>query len=283
MQNPSIASRREFLKCSALSAAACLLPEIADAAPARSGLGSSKKGLCMVAKSDGVWLDRAKKANAAWFYSWGSNKPANTPANLNFVPMIWGYWGNKSSILKAGAAAKTAGCKELLGFNEPDEKKQANMSVEKALEAWPTLMETGLRLGSPGCVHPDGPWMQRFMEEVRKRRLQVDFVCVHSYGGTDANAFMDRLERVAKQFRKPLWITEFACGDWQAKSPQQNRHKPEQVLKFMESVIPRLEKARFIERYAWYPAPTTSNPLGTSALFQPDGSLTRLGSLYASF
>lgn len=283
MQNPLLANRRLFLKSTLWSAAACLFSEHSQAAPTQKGLGSSKKGLCMVAKNDGVWLDRCQKVHASWYYTWGSSRPANSPETLKFTPMIWGYWGNKESILKTGAAAKAAGCRELLGFNEPDEKKQSNLSVEKALEAWPTLMKTGLRLGSPGCVHPDGAWMKQFMEEARKRRLQVDFVCVHSYGGTDANAFMNRLEQVAKQFRKPLWITEFACGDWQAKTPQQNRHRPDQVLKFMESVIPRLEKARFIERYAWYSAPTTSNALGTSALFEPDGSLTKLGSLYASF
>lgn len=283
MQNPFLSDRRHFLKQTAFSTAAMLLPQFLQAAPSRRGLGSSKKGICIVAKDDGVWLERSQAVNASWFYSWGAKLPANTPANLKFVPMIWGYWGNQASIRSAAAAAKAAGCRELLGFNEPDGKDQANLSVEKALAAWPILMESGLRLGSPGCVHPDGPWMNRFMEEVRKQRLRVDFICVHSYGGTDANAFMDRLERVAKQFRRPLWITEFACGDWQAKSPQQNRHKPEQVLKFMEQVIPRLEKARFVERYAWYPAPTTSPALGTSALFQPDGSLTRLGTLYASF
>lgn len=245
--------------------------------------GSKKKGLCMVARGDGVWLDRVQRVNASWFYTWGGNRPGNTPKGLDFVPMIWGYWGDKESIAKVGAAAKAAGSRDLLGFNEPDEKKQANMPVEKALEAWPELMKTGLRLGSPGCVHPDGPWMNSFMEQVKKRKLRVDFICVHSYGDTNVDAFMNRLEKVSKTFRKPLWITEFACGDWQAKSPEQNRHKPGQVMKFMEGALKELEKARFVERYAWYAAPPTSAALGTSALFDKQGELTPLGALYASF
>ena len=40
----------------------------------------------------------------------------------------------------------------LLGFNEPDLAEQANMTVEKALELWPRLEATGMRLGSPAVA-----------------------------------------------------------------------------------------------------------------------------------
>jgi hypothetical protein len=199
---------------------------------------------------------------------------------VDFIPMIWGYWGQKAGIAQAGEAAKRAGIKELLGFNEPDEKSQSNLSVEKALDAWPLLMETGLRLGSPGCVHPDREWMKAFMEGVKKRKLRVDFVTVHSYGGTDVEAFMRRLEAVRKLYQRPVWITEFAVGDWQAKSVAQNRHKPEMVLRFMEKLLPRLERCSFLERYAWFPAGANSAALGTSALFDNNGELTALGKVY---
>jgi hypothetical protein len=41
-----------------------------------------------------------------------------------------------------------------------------------------------------------------------------------------------------------------------------------------------LDKLDFVERYAWFPAKTTSIPLGTSALFDANGALTRLGECY---
>ncbi|MEI6177564.1 MAG: glycosyl hydrolase, partial [Verrucomicrobiota bacterium] len=208
--------------------------------------------------------------------------PKGVPAGVDFVPMIWGYWGNQAGIAKTGAAAKEAGINELLGFNEPDHRDQSNLTVEKALAAWPELMKTGMRLGSPGCAHPDGEWMKEFMAGVEKQKLRVDFICVHSYGGTDANAFMKKLQSVHKLFARPLWITEFACGDWQAKSVAQNRHKPEQVLKFMEQVLPQLESSSFVERYAWFPAGADSAALGTSALFDKTGELTPLGKFYQS-
>jgi hypothetical protein len=69
-------------------------------------------------------------------------------------------------------------------------------------------------------------------------------------------------------------------GDWEAKSVERNRHKPEAVMRFMESVLPKLDKLDFVERYAWFPAKTTSIPLGTSALFNADGALTPLGEIY---
>ncbi len=272
-------NRRHFLRLASVSPWILGVPS-AMAAPLRKP--SRKKGLCMVAKADGVWLERVRAVNASWFYSWGGTRPGITPKELEFVPMIWGYWGNKESIAKVGAAAKEAGCGELLGFNEPDERKQSNLSVAKALEVWPELMKTGLRLGSPGCVHADREWMKEFMAGVKKRRLRVDFVCVHSYGGTNVDAFMNRLESIHRMYRLPLWITEFACGDWQAKAPAQNRNKPEQVARFMEGALKQLERARFVERYAWYPAPVTSAALGTSALFLPDGKLTPLGEIYRS-
>jgi hypothetical protein len=122
--------------------------------------------------------------------------------------------------------------------------------------------------------------MIAFMDGVKQRGLRVDFVCVHSYGGPNADALVARLENVHRMFGRPLWITEFGVGDWQAKSPEQNRHKPETVLRFMEQILPRLERLDFVERYAWFPSKPGSAPLGTSALFADDGTLTRLGECY---
>ena len=215
-----------------------------------------------------------------WLYNWGGKRPELLPADIDFIPMIWGYWGKDDSIRRIAQAAKKAGIKELLGFNEPDGKRQANLKVEKALKAWPVMMESGLRLGSPGCVHPDGDWMKEFMPAAKRKGFQVDFICVHSYGEANAKAFLNRMEKVHRLFKKPLWITEFAVADWQAKSPTQNRHKPVQILRFMEKVLPALEKLDYVEKYAWFPAGQKSNALGPSALFDAKGDLTNLGKFY---
>ena len=224
-----------------------------------------------------------KQLDPDWLYTWGGKRPAHLPSNIDFVPMIWGYWGNPKQIRDTAEAAKKAGIKELLGFNEPDEHRQSNMKVEKALKNWPLLMDTGLRLGSPGCVHPDGDWMKEFMPAAKKKGLRVDFVCVHSYGNANSKTFLKRMERIHKLYQKPIWITEFAVGDWNAKSPEQNRYKPGKVLKFMEEVLPALQKLDYVEKFAWFPAGQNNNALGTSALFTNEKKLTPLGKFYRDF
>ena len=254
----------------------------ATSSPAQSSTASRKKGLAITIKQNG-WDEKLRMLKAKWFYSWGSKIPVDKPAGTDFVPMVFGYWGDREGVAEAGRLAKEAGIKELLGFNEPDRKSQSNISVEKALDAWPILMETGLRLGSPACVHPDNEWMTAFMAGVKKRGLRVDFVTVHSYGGPSPKELTNRLSKIQKLYDKPLWLTEFAVGDWSAKSPEANKHKPESVLRFMEKALPELENLNFLERYAWFPAGQKSAPLGTSALYDEEKTLTRLGEFYRDF
>lgn len=287
-------NRRSFLNLSAAAALSLAVPAYAnrlrnphDSLPAdrknrtdkTSSSGSHKKGLGRSTKNP-AWARHLTELRCKWFYSWNSTSPEGIPKGVEFIPMIYRHRGDEQAIRDAGRAARKAGIKELLGFNEPDAAKQGNMSVEAALDAWPLLMETGLRLGSPGCVHPDKQWMLDFMAGVEERKLRVDYICVHSYGGPNAESLVARLERVHKLFKRPLWITEFGVGDWQAKSVEENRHKPETVLRFMEQVLPMLDKLDYVERYAWFPARTTSIPLGTSALHDAEGKLTRLGECY---
>jgi hypothetical protein len=279
-------TRRQFISLSAATAALSLTSSFrgqsAPATPAAPSSAKKKKGLGRSAKSAG-WAKNLTDLRCNWFYSWNSAVPDGVPPGIEFIPMIYRYGGNAkaaAAVAAAAQAARKAGTTDLLGFNEPEKKEQGNMTLDEALDAWPVLMETGLRLGSPGCVHPDKEWMIAFMDGVKKRGLRVDFVCVHSYGGPNADALVNRLEKVHQMFGCPLWITEFGVGDWKAKSPEQNQHKPETVLRFMEQVLPRLEKLDFLERYAWFPSKPTSAPLGSSALYDDNGVLTRLGECY---
>jgi hypothetical protein len=278
-------TRRKFLSLAATSAAAlsiagCERPSM----PPNEMLmkGSKKKGLGQSTKNPN-WANRLSDLNCKWFYSWNSAIPDGVPQGVDFIPMMYRYAGDmdQEKLANAVASAQKAGVGDLLGFNEPEKKNQGNMTMEQVLDAWPLLMETGLRLGSPGCVHPDKEWMIEFMAAVKERNLRVDFICAHSYGGPNAESLVKRLEKVHKMFdERPIWITEFAVGDWEAKSAETNRHKPDAVLRFMESVLPKLDKLDFVERYAWFPAKPTSLPLGTSALFDAEGRLTRLGECY---
>ena len=246
-------NRRTFLQLSLAATAAAVFPGCAARTLPATSVSRPKRGIGITTKEGCQWREKLRACGVHWFYSWGSTPPEGIPAGVEFVPMVWGGKPD-ASFTKLGEQLRKAGCKQLLGLNEPDQKKQSNVTVEDAIALWPKLMETGLRLGSPGCVHPDREWMKSFMKAVDEQRLRVDFVTVHSYGGLSADALMKRLDDVHKLFNRPLWITEFAVGDWQAKTRAENRYQPEQIVKFMQQLLPRLDSCEFVERYAWFPA-----------------------------
>ncbi|HEX5791530.1 MAG TPA: glycoside hydrolase family protein [Luteolibacter sp.] len=260
---------------------------LTDAASAQAAKG--KKGACLITgkANAGVWKDKVAALKPFWHYSWGGELPGKEPVGVEFVPMIWGCGAvdeKFSAYLKrVERGAKEAKSRCLLGFNEPDGEKQANMPVERALQAWPKLMDTGLRLGSPATVHPDNEWMKSFMKQAAEKKYRVDFVCMHWYGGPNAAGLIKKLEQVHQLYGKPIWITEFAVADWNAKTRAANKHSPETVLRFMKEVLPQLDKLDYVERYAWFSASEDSAPLGPSALFRADGTLTELGKAYAAY
>lgn len=258
---------------------------IADETRQQQPNKSQKKGFCTLVRDGKDWRKKVEALQAKWFYSWGPNRPEDCPEDVDFTPMIWGkYNARRPALLERLASEHSRGeIKYLLGFNEPDQHDQSNISVKQALSLWPELMKTGLPLASPSCVHPDRDWMKHFMREVDKRKLRVDYVCVHSYGGTNVNAFINRLEQVHEMYGRPIWITEFAVGDWTAKTVAEHKHSTQKVATYMRKLLPKLEQLDFVKRYAWYSASTDSAPLGTSALFNDDGSLTKLGEIYRGF
>ncbi len=278
LQNPM--TRRQLLILAALTLpAACKpvgLPKVR---------GPRKKGLCLTTKKrpPQELAKFLKSVDARWLYNWNLVPPDALLAGVEYIPMIYGgSFGVDKALARLKSQPTVRGRGELLSFNEPDHHKQGNTTVEKALEEWPKLEATGLRLGSPACVHPDNEWMKAFMKGVDERGLRVDFICMHSYGGPNADSLVKRIEQVHALYKRPIWITEFAVGDWKAKSPEANCHAPGKIAEFVAELLPRLEAMDIVERYCWFHGGVKSNALGTSALFNPDGSLTVVGEAYRS-
>jgi hypothetical protein len=88
------------------------------------------------------------------------------------------------------------------------------------------------------------------------------------------------LKQIHELYGRPVWITEFAVADWEAKNGI-NKYSSGQVLTFMKEVLPVLDTLSFIKRYAWFSANATNIHTGSSALFAPDGTITPLGEYYA--
>jgi len=259
-----------------------LIPE-EENSPAPEDEIIGKKGIGIsLAKSQ--WSHKVSELKVYWHYTWGSILSEYEPDNVDFVPMIWGKNGiDEGKVADLQALKEEGKIKYLLGFNEPDSENQANMTVDEAIEKWPLLEAVGVPLGSPAAVHPTGNWMKEFMAKAEAADLRIDFVSIHWYGGTDSTAFLNKLEEVYNLYGKPLWITEFACADWDAATPGENKHSQEAVFNFMQKVLPKLEKLKYIQRYAWFPAELESAALTSSALWDSQGNLTDIGSFYANF
>lgn len=199
------------------------------------------------------WIERTPQLG--WYYNWRSDQmytPGPRRRSVEFVPMIHGRKDVGKKILS------DLRVRALLGFNEPDGASgdhQANMSVAEAARLWPTLERHGLRLGSPATTMGQtlGPhsWQRRFMNEVEARGLRVDFMAVHYYS-TDGNvaAFRTWLTKVHAEYRRPIWVTEFALIDWTR--PQ--RADYQQNARFVAEAIAMMEELDFVERHAWFAA-----------------------------
>ena len=91
--------------------------------------------------------------NVSWYYNWTPKPNCPEEDNLEFIPMIWsqkylvGENYDKYLVPLIGSDYRA-----LLGYNEPNWLGQAEMTVEEALEYWPLLEKTGLRLGSPATT-----------------------------------------------------------------------------------------------------------------------------------
>ncbi|PWE00322.1 glycosyl hydrolase [Marinilabilia rubra] len=250
------------------------LPEIPEIG--KKGIGKTTK--------DSDWSSKVSKLKIHWHYTWGNNLSIKEPDNVDYVPMIWG----KNSIDEAKVDDLKTLRDEgkinfLLGFNEPDGEKQSNMTVAEAIEIWPLLEEVGVPLGSPAVVGIDNEWLTEFMAQVDANGLRVDFICVHKYGGPNAQGFLNKLDEVYAKYGLPIWITEFGVGDWKATTLEEHKYTPEQVLAFMQELLPELEDRSYIHRYAWFPAEQDHIALKTSALWDAEGVLTPLGEFYANF
>ncbi|HEX3786374.1 MAG TPA: sigma-70 family RNA polymerase sigma factor [Pseudonocardiaceae bacterium] len=237
---------------------------------------SSRKGVSTW-YFDGV-TSALHDVGASWYYNWSSTRSNITaPAGVEYVPMIWGAGSVTASTL---AQAKQQGS-ELLGFNEPDESGQANMSVSQALDLWPQLEATGMRLGSPAVAFggdTPGGWLDQFMSGAATKGYRVDFITLHWYGSDFGSAAVGQLESYVKavynRYHKPIWLTEYALINFGsgAKYPTQA-----QQAAFATGSTAMLDSLSYVERYAWFALPSQGDDTG---LYSNGTTPTQVGVAY---
>jgi hypothetical protein len=246
-------------------------------------------------------ISKLMALNTSWTYNWGSTNPPADKGGMDYVPMIWGSGSATQARANTLAQGKKDGLyTSLLGFNEPDHTGQSNMTVSSAINLWPILESTGLRLGSPAVTSPTSQtntstpgvaWLDDFMTKAAANNYRVDFIALHYYQDwTNPNAvssLQNSLTTVYNKYHKPIWITEIGSidikNDWGAYMSGPATFTGAQT--YMKNVIPMLNSLPFVERYAWFAdnkwnSANPTSPSNYTSLYDASDNLTDLGIIY---
>jgi hypothetical protein len=267
----------------------CLFPASPPPLPGKKGIGMTLRE----AGRKGSWEDNLPKVIALdpyWNYSWGPKRIAMQPESIEFVPMLWGAWGSEGLECKIATdimpQIQSGQAKRLLGFNEPDNMKQSDLTVDEVISYWPILEKTNIPLASPSVTRATGSWMVKFMQETEEKCRRMEYIAVHMYGAPNAGSFKNKMREAYELYGswRPMLITEFAVADWNANTVEENRYSAAQALAFMKEVLPWMQEPEqdWIAGYSWFSF-KSSSPAGTSSvLFDENGNITPLGRYYAS-
>ena len=153
-------------------------------------------------------------------------------------------------------------------------------------QAWHTLLQrfpdNQTLFVSPASAGNGESWFDAFFSACKSlygaSGCRIGALAVHDYT-CDADSLMSYLSDMHQRYHLPIWMTEFACGDH-----SDHRSLADQ-LSFARALLPKLEAASFVARYAWMSA-RQSDPSDHRALLQTlaNGTavLTELGQLYNS-
>lgn len=158
----------------------------------------------------------------------------------SFIPMIWG----RKTLLYMNISKDA---QYVMGFNEPNHFEQSNITAKQAAFFWREIEEKshGRPLVSPAAsrcktaeCHGDATeWFDEFFANCQGCR--VDYLATHMYK-CHPETVMDYLKDLYQRYRLKIWLTEFACPF---------STDPEEELKYMKQLIPRLEAADYVFRF----------------------------------
>lgn len=137
-----------------------------------------------------------------------------------------------------------------MGFNEPNNAHNCNTDAEKVATAWKRVMDLWpeASLVSPATAGDGIQWFDAFFGNCSrlygKSGCRISHLAAHDYSCT-ASSTLGYLQKLHERYGYPVWLTEFSCGDHAQGRPT------EAHLSFMREVIPMLDAAPFVERYAW--------------------------------
>ncbi|MDR2840065.1 MAG: T9SS type A sorting domain-containing protein [Paludibacter sp.] len=233
----------------------------------------SVKGVC--GSNDGY----VQLTQSTWWNNWGGG--SNSQTNYEYVPMWNKLNGSWSSI------NSRTNVTHLLGLNEPDHPEQHKddngeqvVTVARAIQEWPLMFESGLRIGSPACT--DESWIYNFIDECDRLNYRVDFVAWHAYwGGKSPQSWYNDLKRISDRCGgRPIWITEWNNGanwtnegGWERNTSSSASPKPlldneanrQKQLRDITAILQVLDTASFVERQSLYNWVETARMIATNS------------------
>lgn len=233
----------------------------------------------------------------SWYYNWGTTpskieeKVVGPGTSIDFVPMAWN--GNFDEQKLREYLDSHPGVKYLLGFNEPNFKKQANMTPAQAVEIWPKLekiaSDFNLEIVGPALNYsPDAPykdpvtWYDEFFKLAPNAR--VDYLALHCYMIT-SDALINFVNKIANRYNKKIWLTEFCAWDNLTYDQTARTIQRDEMVRKVEA----LELNSAVAKYSWFKA-KNSDTYPYYALLKykndaagiPAGTLTDLGEIYVN-
>jgi hypothetical protein len=227
--------------------------------------------------------------NAEWYYNWGLGIPYQTSGystpDVQYVPMSWSkgdYWTSSEKMEYIG---ENMALNNHLAFNEPDNSDQSNLTVTEALESYPDLLASGLRIGAPGVENVEysaandsfntDAWIVAFMDSCVARGYRVDFIPVHDYIRRSSTAqYIERFQAVYERYGVPIWVTEYNYGNPNIGSADLDVETGYAKISAMTNAF---DTCSFIERYNWYFFFDSSTGIGA---YDSAGDLNITGQYY---
>jgi hypothetical protein len=218
--------------------------------------------------------------NVSWYYNWSGteNEACASPNGVEYVPMVWGA-DTAANIQTTVAGFASKGYKNVLGFNEPDNSTQSNVSVASALALLPAFDSAAIAVGTPATQGNavGQAWFTPYMAGVAANTaLRADFIAIHWYGWNagSCDAAASNLEsfiKYAEAFpgNRPIWLTEWGCLNQSAPTAAG-------VIAFFNGALAVFAKHPRLARYAWYQWSPNCE------VYNTDDTLTDLGKVYAA-
>jgi hypothetical protein len=201
-----------------------------------------------------------------WFYDY--DNATTSSQDTEYVPMRhninWNAYSNINNKQKSTS---------VLAFNEPDRPPpQADMTVEQAIQQWPNLLASGLRLGSPAPSDGGLSWLYDFIDAADALDYRVDAVAIHYYRDNESiSTIRNWLADIHNRTGRPVWVTEWNDGcNWTGGDPTDPYAHAARIAEIIEA----FDDMPFVERYAVYNACSNRELISGSTL-TPAGEVYR--------